>query len=436
MSALPLAVLAVLFCLVLVGSRRLALASLMAGMLYLSTAESLVVAGFALYPMRALEVAAAIRIFLRKELSGLQFGRLDRLFLLLYAFTTIVFVLRSSEGVTFQLGVGVDALLQYFAFRCLISSLDDLRWLMRTLVIMLVPFTILVVIESFTFQNTFAVLGAKGLIGGEMWVRNGRLRAIGSFGHPSLLGTVGGALLPIFMGLWFARPSQRFTALVGIVLCLGIVGAANSGAPVICVATAVIGWMLWPMRRSMHIVRRSIVAFLVVMALVMNAPIWYLLARISDLSGGGGYHRAVLLDVAFQNLDKWWLAGMPLRDTSHWLPYTNSLTGVVDMTNNFLSFGVTAGLGAVFLYVALLTVAYKALGSAMGRLREEPSPDENVEPIYWGLGVAVTVHIVNWFGITYWDQTSSLWYLHLAIIGSLAARQASETPAAEPQLAR
>jgi hypothetical protein len=140
--------------------------------------------------------------------------------------------------------------------------------------------------------------------------------------------------------------------------------------------------------------------------------------------------------VAFQNLDKWWLAGMPLRDTSHWLPYTNSLTGVVDMTNNFLSFGVTAGLGAVFLYVALLTVAYKALGSAMGRLREEPSPDENVEPIYWGLGVAVTVHIVNWFGITYWDQTSSLWYLHLAIIGSLAARQASETPAAEPQLAR
>lgn len=189
----------------------------------------------------------------------------------------------------------------------------------------------------------------------------------------------------------------------------------------ICVAAAILGWALWPMRRAMRLVRWGLLATLVMLAMIMNAPIWYVLARISDITGGDGYHRAVLLDIAFKNLDRWWLAGMPAIETGSWLPYTNTTTGAVDMTNNFLSFGVSAGLGALLLLVALLTVAFSQVGRTMSALRSgDDSTDLDVEPLYWGLGVMLSVHAFNWFGITYWDQTNAVWFLHLALIGSLA----------------
>lgn len=422
MSTLGLSILLALAALILVGSRRMALLGMIAGTLYLTQGQYVAVAGFALYPMRVLEVAAAARILMRREFPFGELGRLDRVLFALHTFTVCVFLLRSREEIAYQIGIWVDALLLYGAFRSFVRNVDDLRWILRLVAVLLIPYTVLVWVESVTFQNAFAPIGGVELIrAGDLWMREGRLRATGSFGHPSLMGTLGGTFLPLYVGLWLARPSQRATALVGIVTCLGVVGASNSGGPMICLVAAFAGWMLWPMRRAMHLVRRGLSFTLIALALVMNAPIWYVLARISDITGGDGYHRAVLLDIGFQNLDRWWLAGMPMRETGSWLPYTNTTTGAVDMTNNFLGFGVTAGLGAVVLLVALLTVAFSQLGKSMADSRAAPRGGIDIEPLYWGLGATLAVHAFNWFGITYWDQTNAIWFFHLAVIGSLTA---------------
>jgi hypothetical protein len=172
---------------------------------------------------------------------------------------------------------------------------------------------------------------------------------------------------------------------------------------------------------NMQIVRRCLVGGLVLLALVMKAPIWYLLERVSQFTGGDGYNRAYLLDVSFQNLDKWWFAGMPITETVNWFPYSHPLTGGADITNEFISFGLSAGLGAVILVIVLLKNAFCNVGLAMTYVRSASSNFGDTEFLLWGLGVLLTTHIITWLGITYFDQFYVVWFMQLAAISSVSA---------------
>jgi hypothetical protein len=434
MNALGATTAIVLVAVILFGSRRAALFALAAGILYLTQQQGVTIGGFNLYAFRILEIAGLARLLVRRERLTGSWTSLDKLVVALYGYTVVVYLIRSNEGgYAYQIGTAVDAFLCYFLFRILAPSVEDYKWLLRSMAWLLVPYVPLLVYETMTFENPFAVIGGVELIkAGELWLRGGRLRATGSFGHPSLMGTFGGAFLPLYVSLYFAG-ERRLSVVAGIVACLVIVWASNSGGPAVCVVAAMFGWVLWPFRRHMTAVRVAIVVVLMALTAAMNAPIWYILARISSITGGDGFHRSALLDVAFQNLDQWWLAGMPVLATARWLPYTNTSTGAVDMTNNFLVFGIAAGLGAVLLLVALVTKAFGSLGSAMAALRER-SADSPEERILWGLGVMVGVHLFNWFGITYWDQSNAVWFLHLALVSSLASSVTrTAIPNSEPQ---
>jgi hypothetical protein len=418
-NTLGASILSVLLVTVLFASRRWALMGIVAGILYLTQAQQVETGGFNMYAVRFIEIAAFVRVMARREFRPSALNRLDRTFILLYVFTVSVFLLRSTEDQAYQIGATVDAFLSYFAFRGLVRDAAEFRWFLLMFLVLLAPYAVLVSIETITSNNPFAAIGGVELIrAGDRWFREGRLRATGSFGHPTLMGNLGGTFLPLYIALWLAG-SRRFWASIGVALCLTLVWASNSGGPATCVATTMLGWMLWSVRESMSWVRRGATVFIVLLALVMKAPIWYLLSRISDITGGDGYHRSVLLDVAFQNLGKWWFAGMRLLDTSAWLPYTNTNTGAVDLTNNFLAFGITAGLGSMLLLITLLVQGFKQIGRALGNLRSHN--DKALEYLYWGLGVMLGVHLFNWFGIVYWDQSNLIWFLHLAIVSSLSA---------------
>jgi hypothetical protein len=68
----------------------------------------------------------------------------------------------------------------------------------------------------------------------------------------------------------------------------------------------------------------------------------------------------------------------------------------------------------------LLTVAFSNLGRALASFRVNFVNLRGEETLLWGLGVVLVVHIVNWFGMAYWDQTYILWYLQLALISTLS----------------
>jgi hypothetical protein len=202
-------------------------------------------------------------------------------------------------------------------------------------------------------------------------------------------------------------------------LCLAIVAFSNSGGPNSVLSVAVVGWLLWLMREKMQLFRRWFAALILLLALVMKAPVWYLPAKLSAFTGGTGWHRSYLMDVAFQHLNQWWLAGMREEDTAAWFPYILPTVGGADITNQFLAFGTQAGLVAIGLLIYLIYCAFSQVGRGLGWVRQTPDVQDD-EPLLWALGVALAANVSNWLGITYFDQFNVLWLLQLAALVSLS----------------
>jgi hypothetical protein len=404
---------------------------MMVGVLYLPQAQTIDVAGFSMFSDRFLELAGFIRVMARHEFSFRALNKVDKALLWLYLFVPIIFGIRGDPGLAFTIGGSVDAFLCYFAFRGLVRDLDDLRWFLRAFVFLLAPYALLVVFESLTAHNLFALLG--GTEGGGHWMRNGRPRCFGSFRQPTTLGMFAATFIPMFIGM-ACITKERNRALLGIGFCLVIVWASNAGGPISAAAAGLACWGFWRYRTKMRKVRWGIVATLTALALVMKAPIWYIFARASAITGGDGWDRSYIIDVAYRHLHLWWLAGMNMLDTADWNPAGALVsTGASDITNQYISFGLNAGLGAIVLFILVLTRAYSQLGQALASVRSNKQTTNDQEFLLWGLGVMLLVHIVDWFGITYFDQMYMVWFMHLAVISTLSqaylARPATATEA-------
>jgi len=425
MNAIGGGILGLLVVLVVFAPRRWAALSLMAGVLYLTQGQSIDL-GVHIYPMRLLGLVGFLRVMGRGEFSWSRFNRLDKSVILAYSYITLIFVTRSGlgygtgSGITQvslmdKLGCWIDTLFFYISCRGLLVDQSDFIALLKNLVFITAPYLVLVSIERITSHNPLVIVGAYP----DLWIDGQRLRCRGSFTHPSLLGTLGASFLPLYIGLALTG-NHRFHALAGIGLCLGIVFLAGSGGPVNFVMLTLLAWSLWTVRGNMALVRRMIVIVLILLSLVMNSPIWYLPSRLSSITGGDGWHRSYLIDVAFRNIDQWWLIGMPLEGTRDWFPYL--VKGAVDMTNQFLAHGIDAGLLAMLLYIAMLAKAFKGLGGTMASIRRNTRAPGNSELLLWGLGAMLAGHIANWIGITYFDQIYMVFLMQLAIISSLSQK--------------
>jgi len=401
--------------LVVFAPRRWAVLAILGGVLYLTQGQSIDVLGINIFPSRFMEVAGLSRVIVRRELSLTGFNRIDRAMLILYSYATIVYLVRSTEPQLFQIGLAVDAIFCYFTFRGLIWTIEDFRWILRGFLILLMPYTVFVSIEMLTGHNAFAFMG--GIIENSL-IRSGRPRCWGSFRHPILLGTFGASFLPLYIGLSFAN-KNRIHGFIGAGFCIVIVVASNSGGPLTSFITAVVGWLLWKVRYKMHLVRRSIIGMIVLLAIVMKAPIWYLTFRISSIVGGGGWHRGYLIDISMQNLEKWWIAGMPIKETHDWFPYTSDALVGADITNQYIAFGLNAGLGAIGLFILLLVRAFRSLGEALIAVRAASIKYDESEFILWGLGVMLAVHTVSLIGVSFFDKMCTVFFMQLAVISSL-----------------
>jgi hypothetical protein len=71
------------------------------------------------------------------------------------------------------------------------------------------------------------------------------------------------------------------------------------------------------------------------------------------------------------------------------------------------------------LFLLVIAVAF----CEVGRVWRRHSHDRRALIMSWGLGVALTAHVVSLFGIAYTGQLWMEWYLLLGIIGSLAVKR-------------
>lgn len=439
MGVLGSLILLISVALVLFAPRRWALLTVMASVLFLTKGMDLHSLGASLYAYRIIEVAAFSRVAFRGELRFKSLNRLDYAVFIAYGYAVAVFLLRTALGhgtsanialvsTMDKVGMFADVILCFLAFRGLLQGIEDLQWLLVRFAVLLVPFVMLLSTERLTGHNPFAAIGGIP----HAWIEpGGRVECFGSFMHPSLLGTLGASFLSLYAALALGV-GTRFVGVVGMLMCTAIVLLANSGGPLTLVATSCIAWMLWPLRHRMSLVRFSILGAFVGLALAMKAPIWYLPDRLSAIFGGDGWHRSYLMQLAIENINQWWLAGMPLDLTRHWFPYL--VMGAVDITNFYLLIGFDGGLLALVLFVWIFVRAFSAIGRAL------PTKNGTAALLTWGLGAAIVGHLANFLAITYFDQTNFIWLMQLAAVAGLgiAASRHSKAAAASarPQVPR
>ena len=326
-----------------------------------------------------------------------------------------------TSAVVLRLGVTYNVWGTYFPARAFLRSSDDLTAMAKTVAWVLVPVAAEMVYEKFTVENLFYSLAGTPI---SPEIREGRIRALGAFGHSILGGTVGATSFPIVIGLW---NTHRRLAIVGALACLTIVIASASSGPILSLAAGVFGMLLWQCRQSMRVLRWAAVATYVALDVVMNDPAYFVLARI-DLAGGStGWHRAELIRSSLQHLNEWWLYGTDR--TRHWMP-----SGIpadpnhTDITNHYLSMGVVGGVLQMVLFIACLALAF----SYAGRIARPENESGTPRWLVWCCGAALAAHATTFFSVAYFDQSFVPLYLLLATLGSAWSMSRDEEHEREP----
>jgi hypothetical protein len=398
--------------------REKALIPLLITTCYMPLGQAFVVVGLHFQLYRVLLIVGWIRILTRKENSAFTFTKLDRVFVYWAVATLILGTLAepSVGRLTNRAGEVYNAFGAYFLIRCWLRSLDEVIGLVKFLSWMIVPLAVSMVVEKSTTRNIFAVFGGVPEV---TLVRDGKLRCQGAFRHPILTGTYAATLYPLFVGLWTLGGKNRLPALVGTCAAAVVTVAAASSGALLAIISATVGFALWPFRHRMHLLRRGMVLTIIALALVMNAPVWFLISKVSDITGGTGWHRSYLIDQAVKHFDEWWLVGSTY--TAHWAP-AGQLLEVdqknMDITNNYIAEGLGGGMVKLGLFIAMIVIGFKSVGR-WGRLPEGRASPQRL--MIWSLGVCLCAHCVSFISVSYFDQIIVMWYWLLANFAMLLA---------------
>ncbi len=399
---------------VLVASRRWAVLAVIMGVCYITQGQELDI-GFHFTAIRLVLLAGLARVVVRGELRQIRFNAIDKA-LIAYAFClAVIATLRvgTSDEFVYQVGSLYNISLSYFVFRALLQGEQDIHRTLALLAFAIIPLALLMVFEARTGRNLFAVFG--GVFETSM-IRDDHIRSQGAFRSPITGGAFGATFALLFAGLLFAR-INRLAATVGLVICTVIVICARSSGPLLGFMLGLLALACWRFRQHTRKIRWGIVFSLMGLHFVMKSPVWFLLGRISDVVGGGGYHRAYLIDNFVKNFGTWWLAGT--SDTSSWMATELSFGGA-DLTNQFVSDGVNAGLLCLILSVTLLVRCFQGLGNGMAG---DPTLGSASEKLLWGHGATLVGTIGILFSVTYFDQMHVIWYFLLACIATLSVQR-------------
>jgi hypothetical protein len=390
--------------------RRWAPLPLIVGACYMTLGQGIEVGPLSFTVIRILIAVGVLRVVVRREGFAGRIQPLDGIMVVwaLWACASSIFHDPPFGALVFRLGMVYNACGIYFLVRIFCSSVDDGVRLSRTIAILLAPVALAMVYEQTANFNPFSILGG---VRPFPELREGRLRATGPFAHAILAGTVGAVSLPLMIGM---LRYHRLAAVIGVISCLTIVAASASSGPVMSVAFAVGAMAMWRFRQHTAKFKWIALALYVGLAVVMKAPVYYLIARIDVVGGSTGWHRSRLIESAIEHLDEWWLAGTDY--TRHWMD-----TGLLispnhtDITNHYLHMGVLGGLPLLLLFVAVLASAFSRVGRAVAGSSQMSAREQFV---MWAWGASLVAHAATWLSISYFDQSVVFLYLTLAAVGS------------------
>ena len=312
----------------------------------------------------------------------------------------------------FRAGVVLNVVGVYLYGRAFLDENEALERLAKGLVLVLVPYALMMLVEFSTGKNPYRFLGARLAI---TVVREGTIRAAGTFGTPILSGTLGAVALPFFLQLW---QRHRFMALCGIIASITIVFSSGSSGPI--ATLMIVGGLIfaWRFRAYGRALLWGGIGGVFVMQLFRERPIWYLMALMDFVGGSTGWHRANLIDSAYNHLDEWWFMGTDY--TRHWMPYgLPTVPEHCDLTNYYIHLGVIGGLPLMFCLIAIL---WKGIGGILASTREAVGVDPERAFRLWCLAVALIAHAVTFLSISYYDQISVFFWILIGGLPGMTSR--------------
>ncbi len=400
---------------------RWAALPLLVGACYMTLGQGIELGPFSFPVIRILIAVGFLRVVFRGERLAGPVNGLDGLMLLwaLWALGNSLFHQDASATLVNRMGLVYNGCGIYFLLRVFCRSIDDIVNVCRIIAILLIPVSVAMLSEQTTGRNVFSALGG---VGEFSEIRDGVIRAQGPFAHPILAGSVGATSLPLMFAMW---RTHRMASIAGMGACVSIVYASASSGPILSALFAVAALAMWPFRRRMRQLRWLAVMGYVGLELVMNAPAYFLLARI-DLTGSStSWHRAELIASAIRHLPEWWLGGTDY--TRHWMSYgVGWSSNHVDITNYYLTMGVNGGLPLLLLFVACLAKGFSYVGRRAGE-GDGSEPDVASRFVIWSLGAALFSHAATFMSVSYFDQSVVFLYLTL---GAVVAGHRSAIPGA------
>ena len=318
---------------------------------------------------------------------------------------------KNYNPMTIRLSLVYDAFGAYLYARSFLRNQSDFLRFIKCLALVVIPLAALLFFEKIFATNFYGLIASGNL---AVDARNGRIRATGPFMHAILAGTIGATAIFLLAPL---RSSNPRLAAAGAAACGIIVFSSASSGPIMTLFSGLAALLLWRFRTSLKWIRRSIFFGIVGLNICMQAPIWFLMARI-DLAGGStGWHRAELITAAFKYIDEWWLVGTDY--TRHWMPYgVEWNSDQADITNDYLYMGVLGGMPLMLLFIAILLKAFQLLGRRIHELRRA---GDRAEFTLWCVGCSLFAHCVTFLSISYFDQSRVAFWMVIGTVPGLCA---------------
>jgi hypothetical protein len=382
--------------------------------LYVTNGQKVVLGGFNFFSIRIILLLCWVRIILRREYELPVMNNIDKFFIFWAISSIITNMILWQDFISFKqkFGFFYDTMLLYGLYRISIRNFSDIESILKSLIIIIIPVAILMLYESRTGHNVFSYFGG---VSAMSEIREGRVRAAGPFRHSILSGTFGATTLPLFVALYASQLTNRSISIIGIISCLIIIVTSASSGPLMAFIMSLIAFSLWFLRDRMKEIRWGILLTLISLHIFMKAPVWFLIAKMSDIIGGGGWHRSFLINQAIVYAREWWLIGT--KSTQHWLPYSLSIEpDFVDMTNQYIAIGVDGGIVTMVLFIMIIITCFRGLGMVQ---KLDLSESLGKRFCLWSIGVSLFAHVVGFFSISYFDQIVVFWYILIAIISAI-----------------
>jgi hypothetical protein len=424
---LVLAALLIAIPLMLLLPRRYVVVPFFVCIFLVPTGQEVYVSGAHLLVCRILVLAGWVRLIgmkirHKRRLFAGGFNSLDQAFVLcmLCQAVCVVVLYMQAAALTNQFGFLIDFVGAYLLLRGLIRDREDVHLAVKCLAFVGLFLGACLVYEQLAVKNAFGFLGGVRL---TPEIREGKIRAQGPFEHPLLAGTFGATLLPLFLLLWKSGKA-RTMAVIGMIGSTTMTIASQSSTPLLGYVAGVLGICLWPLRKQMRVVRWGLVLGILALAVVMKAPVWFVIAHIDLTGGSSGYHRAELVDQFIRHFSDWWLIGT--KSAADWG------FDMWDAQNQYVAVGETGGLAAFILFITMIVRVY----SRLGRARRSVEGSQSREWLVWLLGAAFFAHLVSFIGVNYFDQSKVGLLALLAMISAAAVpmRRTKRLPEVAPDI--